>query len=123
MLIPPSVLVTIRSGWAATGVVSLALLLAEIGSTPLLPSSPMLAVLLLWVAPARRGVSTVTAKVGLAAPAPPTTLSIVSVQVLLALLCGLQLQPTLLAPALKPLLSGTVSVNTTPGAAITPELV
>ena len=58
---PPSDLVTDRSGAAATGVVSLEVLLSVFGSVPLAPSSAMLAVLLICASPAGAGETTVTA--------------------------------------------------------------
>src|ERR1041385_3166096 len=46
---PPSLLVIEKSGAPVTGVVSLPLLLPGVGSMPLLPSSEIDAVLLIWV--------------------------------------------------------------------------
>src|SRR5687768_2325147 len=95
---PPSLLVSCKSGAAFTGVVSLSLLSAGVGSAPFVPSLATLAVLLIWVTPAATGLMTVTAKVAVP-PLPPTTGPTVRVQVLPGLLLGRQLQPAVLAPA------------------------
>ena len=58
---PPSLLVIAMSGAATTGVVSLAVLFAGVGSGPFVPSSATLAVLLIWLTPPGTGSSTVTA--------------------------------------------------------------
>src|SRR5688572_13103326 len=94
---PPSLLVISRSGAAFSGVVSVSSLLAGTESAPLAPSSPMLAVLLIWVTPAGTGLTTVTTKV-VKSPPPAATAPTVKVQVLPALLLGVQLQPGELAP-------------------------
>jgi hypothetical protein len=111
---PPSLLVIDRSGAAVTGVVSLAELLAGVGSAPLAPLSAMLAVLEIWVTPAATGLTTVTAKVAVRSPLVPATAPIARVQVEPALLSGAQTQPAVLAPALNVVFAGTVSVSTTP---------
>ena len=104
---PPSLLSSCKSGAAVSGVVSVSLLLAGVGSAPLAPLSLMLAVLLIWLTPAGTGLMTVTAKV--AEPlAPAANAPIVRVQTLPALLLGVQLQPGELAAALKTVLAGTV---------------
>src|ERR1043165_2067856 len=110
---PPSLLLSVRSGPPVIGVVSLPELLLRFWSVPLVPSSAMLAVLLICVTPAGMGVTTVTAKVALPIVPPPASVPIASVQVLPALPLGVQLQPAVLAPALKVVLAGTVSVKLT----------
>src|SRR3954468_20946160 len=62
-LAPPSLFVSVRSGAAVTGVVSLPLLLPGVGSAPLFPLSAIDAVLLICVTPAAIGLTTVTANV------------------------------------------------------------
>ena len=63
-LTPPSLFVTARSGAVplAIGVVSLALLLARLGSAPLTPLSETVATLTIPLTPAATGRSTSTAK-------------------------------------------------------------
>src|ERR671918_919332 len=118
---PPSVLVTDRSGAPVTGVVSLPVLLPGVGSVPLAPSSAIMAVLAICVTPAGSGLATVTANVA-EPPAEAATLPMASVQVEPALLFGEQDQPAVLAPALKVVFAGTVSVRITPVAPMLPEL-
>src|SRR5215213_2145189 len=113
---PPSLLVTDRSGAPVTGVVSLPELLAGVGSVPLAPSSAIVAVFEICVTPAGSGSATVTAKVAVWLPLPAARLPTARVQVEPALPFGEQDQPAVLAPALKVLLAGTVSVSTTPEA-------
>src|SRR3954447_19943884 len=62
-LAPPSLLVIEKSGAPVSGVVSLPLLLAGVGSLPFVPSSAIDAVLLICVTPAAAGVINVAAKV------------------------------------------------------------
>src|SRR5262245_58470877 len=117
---PPSLLVSARSGAApVNGVVSLAELLAGVGSAPWVPSSATLAVLEICVVPAGTVPATLTANV---AELPPlaATEPMASVQVEPALLFGVQDHPAVLAPALKVVLAGTVSVITTPVAPAVP---
>src|SRR5512145_1651956 len=105
---PPSFLPSTRSGAALTGVVSLAVLLAGVGSAPLLPSSATLAVLASCVTPAGTGLITFSAKIDELLAPPPARSPMVSAQALPALLLGVQTHPTVLAPALKLALAGTV---------------
>ena len=103
-----------RSGAVTSGVVSLALLLAGVGSGPLAPSSATVAVLLICVTPAGHGgVDGHGEGDGRAAPAarPP-----------MVKLVPAAFQPTLEAPALKVVLAGTVSVIVTPVAAFGPTV-
>src|SRR6185295_2754339 len=113
-LAPPSSFEIERSGAAVTGVVSPVELFPGVGSTPLAPSSAMLAVLERSVTPAATGATPVTAKVAIWLPLMPARAPTASVQVETALLLGTHAQPAVLAPALKVLLAGTVSVRTTP---------
>ena len=69
--------------------------------------------LLTCVTPAGTGFTTVTAKVALPEP-PAASAPSARVQLLPALLLGVQAQPAVLAPALNVVLAGTVSVSTTP---------
>src|SRR5437016_5391914 len=108
--IPPSDLVKVRSGWAVTGVVSLAMLLPGVGSAPFVPSSPTLAVLVIVSTPAGRGLITVTVKVVEALVPPPDMDGPPRVQRLPAVLFGKQLQ---MLPV-KVVFAGTVSVSTRP---------
>ena len=110
VLTPPSLFVSVRSGAASTGVVSLAVLLPGTGSVT---ADATLAVLAICVTPAATGLTTVSAKVALP-EAPPATVPTASVQVLPGLSFGAQTQPAVLAPALKVVFDGTVSVRTTP---------
>src|SRR6185369_4080563 len=119
---PPSLLVSARSGAPVNGVVSLPELLPGVGSVPLVPSSAMLAVLAIWLTPAITGLTTVTAKVAVCVPPPAARMPTVSAQVEPALLLGRQTQLPLLAPALKVVLAGTVSVSATPEAPRLPLL-
>src|SRR3954451_19590159 len=115
-VVPPSVLVTVRSGAAVTGVVSEPVLSAGVGSGPLVPSSATVTVFEIPVVPAGSGVATVTAKT--TDPEPPAaTVPSGRVQVPAAhdhLLSD--------APTSKVVLTGTVSVSTTPVAAWSPPL-
>src|SRR6185369_4361011 len=120
---PPSLLVIDRSGPPVTGVVSLPVLLAGFESVPLLPSSAIEAVLEIWVTPAATGFGTLTAKVVVCGVPSAGTAPTVLVQVEPALLFGVQLQPGRLAPELKVVFAGTVSVITTPDAPRLPVLV
>src|SRR5436309_912709 len=119
---PPSLLVMERSGPPVSGVVSLAELLPGEGSVPLAPSSAIDALLETCVVPAATGLSTVMAKVAVWLPPPAARVPMVSVQVEPALLLGAQTQPAVLAPALKVVFAGTVSVITTPEAPRLPPL-
>src|SRR5919106_609582 len=118
---PPSLFVTDRSGAPVTGVVSLPVLLPGVGSVPLVPSSAIVAVFAICVTPAGKGLATVTANVA-EPPAEAATEPTASVQVEPALLFGEQDQPAVLAPALKVVFAGTVSVRITPVAPMLPEL-
>jgi hypothetical protein len=60
------------------------------------------------------GVFTVTAYVAVSVPLPLATLPMLSVQVEPALLSGVQTHPAVLAPALKTVFAGTMSVKVTP---------
>ena len=91
---------------------SLAALLPGTGSDSV---EATLAVFAICATPAATGLTTVSAKVALA-EAPPATVPIASVQLLPGLLFGAQTHPAVLAPALKVVFDGTVSVRTTPGA-------
>src|SRR5947207_1511595 len=117
----PSLLVSERSGAAVPGVVSLPVLLPGVESVPLVPSSAMLAELLTCVVQAGTGLATVTANVAVDPP-PPATPPIVSEQVDPALLFGVQDHPAVLAPELKVVFAGTVSVIVTPVAPRLPAL-
>src|SRR4051812_8720889 len=113
---PPSDLVTDRSGAAVTGVGSVTVLSAGVPSGPLDPSSATATVFPIDVIPAGSGESTVTAKA--TEPAPPaTTVPTAKVQVPVA-----QVQPAVDAAVSKVVLAGTVSVSTTPVAAWSPAL-
>ena len=118
---PPSSLSISRSGTAATGVLSESLLSAGVGSGPLPPSSPMSAVLAISMTPAASGSSTSTAKVAVPPP-PPTRLPMVRVHREPALVSGAHTHPAVLAPALKVVSAGTVSVISTPVASWSPTL-
>src|SRR3954469_67608 len=109
---PPSVLTTVRSGEAVSGVESVAVLSAGFGSGPLPASSATVAVLVMLVTPLATGTTTVTAKVAVPVPPPPATVPTGRVHVPAA-----QDQPTVEAAALNVVLAGTVSVRTTPVAA------
>src|SRR5437588_11842987 len=111
---PPSLLAIERSGAPVTGVVSLPELLPGVGAAPLVPSSARVAVLASWVTPAATGLTTVTAKVAVWLPLPAATLPTARVQVEPAALLGVQAQPAVLAPGLKLVFAGTVSISTTP---------
>ena len=58
---PPSLFAIVRSGAAVSGVVSVAVLFAGVGSGPFAPSSATDAVLLICATPAGAGLATVTA--------------------------------------------------------------
>ena len=120
-MLTPSSLVMRRSGAASSGVVSSSELLVRSLSEPWVPSSAMEAALSIWVTPEGTGSSMVTAKV--AEPlAPIPTSPIVSWQTVPAGLPSAQLHPAVLAPALKVVSSGTVSLITTPLARLLPRL-
>ena len=105
------------------GVVSPLELSAGIGSRPLAPSSATLAVLVIWSSPAGSGApTTVRAKVAVPLPPPPARLPMVRLHSEPAPVSGTQLQPAVLAPALKTVWAGTVSVTTTPVALWLPTL-
>jgi hypothetical protein len=72
VVMPPSVLLTVRSGLTPSGVVSLPLLFAMVDSGPLAPSSPIVTVFVMSVVPAGTGVATVTVNV-VEPLAPPAT--------------------------------------------------
>src|SRR3972149_3370486 len=108
MIVRPSVLVTLRSGTAVTGVESLSVLSAGVGSGPLAPSSATMAVLSMSTAPAGSGASTGAAKTAELLP-PAPKLPTLKVHRLPASLSGRQDQPGVLAPGLKVVLAGTVS--------------
>src|SRR5258706_321533 len=112
-----------KSGAAATGVVSLPELLPGAESLPLVPSSAIEAVFEIRPTPAAIGSTTVTAKVAVWLPLPAVRLPTARVQVEPALLFGAHTQPAVLAPALKVVFAGTVSVSTTPAAPRLPALV
>ena len=91
--------------------VSVALLLAEVGSAPLLPSSAMVAVFEICpVTPWRM----VTAKALEPFAPPPAKLPTVNAHALPTVLSGTHVQPAALLAALKVVLTGTVSVMMTP---------
>src|SRR5438093_1312204 len=118
---PPSVLVRVNPGLVMVGVVSLLELLPGVGSVPPEPSSLIVAVLATWVMPAASGLSTVTAK--MTDPPPPTAnVPTVNRQAVPAGAPFAQLQPGVLAPALKVVFAGTVSLICTPVRPILPVL-
>src|SRR3954468_23493171 len=91
-LAPPSLLLKLRPGAVVTGVVSPA--------PALVAPAPIVALLEIWVVPAGTGPTTVTANVAVP-PAPPARLPIVRAQAVPAGLPPAQLQPAVLAAALK----------------------
>src|SRR6516225_817061 len=107
--VPPSVLVTNRSGPALIGVLSEAELLARLTSAPWVPSSAILTLLVSARCPAGTGIGTVTANT--AEPLAPAgrlpTLNWNS-------LVPSAFQPGVLAAALKVEPVGRNSVSTTP---------
>src|SRR5690606_33754223 len=98
--VKPSVLVKVKSGTAVTGVSSVSLLSPGVGSGPLLPSSPILTPLLMALTPAAKGLSTCTANIKLPL-SPALKVAKLRVQILPALLFGVQTQPALLLPGTK----------------------
>ena len=121
-MIAASLLAICRSGVASIGVVSVDVLLAGVGSAPFAPSSAIAVVLVKDVMLAGSGVTTITAKVALP-PAPlPASAPMVRTQVVPAAEPSEQLQPAVLAPALKVVFAGTVSVIWTPVAFCAPAL-
>src|SRR5262245_3064088 len=92
LIILPSLLLRCKSGAAVTGVVSLLVLSAGVGSLPFVPSSLTTALLAIWAMPAGIGLSTVTANKTLLS-SPAATLPIVKVQTVPAGDPSAQLQP------------------------------
>ena len=82
----------------------------------------MSAVLAISVTPNGIGASTSTAKVAVPLPPPPARLPMDSVHKEPAPASGEQTQPAVLAPALKVVSAGTVSVISTPVAPWSPTL-
>src|SRR5690606_13654806 len=109
-----STLVMVMSGVASTGVTSSSELFSGVGSAPLLPSSAIRTALLISVTPAANGSSRTTAKVSVPAGSLAGTAPSVSVQVEPAVASRVQVQPAELPVVVKVVLSGTVSVTTTP---------
>ena len=120
VLTPPSLLTSVRSGAAVSGVVSVELLFAGVGSGPFVPSSAIVPVLLICVTPAGTGFATVTAKVRAAAGAPAARAPTTFVQVEPGFGSGAQVQPAELPPALNVVFAGTTSVSVTPAASWLP---
>ena len=119
---PPSSLMICRSGTAVTGVVSVSLLSAGVGSGPLMPSSVISPVLEISATPDGNGSSTSTAKIAVPLPPPPARLPMDNVHREPAPASGTQTQPAVLAPTLKVVSAGTVSVISTPVASWSPTL-
>jgi hypothetical protein len=82
----------------------------------------MTAMFAIWLTPAATGLTTVTANVLICEAPPAGTIPTARVQVEPALPLGVQTQPALLAPALKLVFAGTVSVRVTPEAPRLPLL-
>ncbi len=112
---PPSVTESSRSGAALSAVSSVRVLLAAVGSTPLVPSSDAVMVSDTFGWPDGIVTSTRTAKLP---DTVPVTASVPtgSVQTEPALSLGIQFQPAVELPGTKVVLAGTVAVSVTPEA-------
>ena len=103
-----------------TGVVSLAVLLAGVGSAPWVPSSVAVTVATIWVTPAGTGLITWTAKITKPFDAPGARVPIPRVQFVPAGEPLGQLHAPLLLPRSKIVLAGTVTASVTPVALAPP---